>query len=96
MEVKLVQRSATLISGEDVLLGQWYVSVDGVAVGFLAMDEGSNILPLVPMMSFSEADQLKIAEECSKIAEFKVGPAIPFYVPPQQEQQLLEEDGDEE
>ena len=96
MKVELEQHYGTGFDGVEVELNQWHVVVDGERCGYLSKDPGSNILPRIPMMSMSQADQDMVADECGKLLGREVGKAIPFYVPPAQVQELLEEDEEEE
>lgn len=95
MKVELEQHLGIGADGVEFEIGQWHVVVDGARCGYLLKDAGSNIMPLPLMMQMSIADQDEIAIQCSKLLDREVGKAIPFYIPPQGEQELLEEEDEE-
>ena len=95
MKVELEQHLGIGVDGVEVEISQWHVVVNGVRSGYLSKDAGANIMPLTPMMLMTIADQDEIAIQCSKLLDREVGKAIPFYIPPQGEQELLEEEDEE-
>ena len=95
MKVELVPHLGVGFDGVEVEIGQWHVVVDGTRCGYLSKDIGANLMPLPPMMLMTIGQQDEIATQCSKLLDRKVGKAIPFYVPSQEGQELLEEEDEE-